>query len=344
MKVLLVGLGSAGQRHMRNIKKIMGDQVEFIAYRVRKYSRMFDDNLNVVEGQDVSKVYHIKQYEDLDVALSAKPDIAIIANPNSMHMECALRVAEAGIDIFLEKPVSDSLDGTSELMSLVKENNLILYVGYQMRLHPCIMKLKRDIENEVIGKIVTVDCQMGELISGMHKYEDYRQMNEAKKETGGGVVLCQIHEIDYLYWVFGMPVEVFSIGGKYSDLEFEVEDAVTTICRYEKDGMAYPVIIHQDFLQTPPVRKCKIIGTKGQIEIDLLQNQYVVYENNTMREEQFLNFTRNDMFIEEMKLFLKYVESRKQKTMKLEDALGSLRIALAIKESMQSGKSIVIER
>lgn len=48
MKILFIGLGSAGQRHLRNIKRILGVNVEFIAYRVRKYARLFDDNLNVV--------------------------------------------------------------------------------------------------------------------------------------------------------------------------------------------------------------------------------------------------------------------------------------------------------
>lgn len=340
MKILMIGLGSAGQRHMRNLKKIFGDQVSFVAYRVRKYSRTFDDNLNVLDGQDVNTVYHVTEYDSLEAALQEKPDVAFIANPNSMHMECALAVARAGVDIFLEKPVSDSLAGTDELAKLVKEKELILYVGYQMRLHPCIAKLKRDMEDEVIGRIVAVDCQMGELLTGMHKYEDYRQMNESKKSTGGGVVLCQIHELDYLYWIFGMPVEVFSIGNKYSDLEIEVEDAATTICRYEKNGVSYPIVIHQDFLQTPPVRKCKIIGTEGQIELDLLHNQYTVFGRDTVREERFVNFTRNDMFMEEVKSFLKYVNTRRQETMTLEEGLGSLKIALAIKESMKSGKNI----
>lgn len=342
MKILIIGLGSAGQRHMRNLKRILGDEVEFIAYRVRKLNRLFDDNLNVVEGQSVGEAYHIREYDDLEKALDEQPDAAFISNPNSMHISCAIQVAKRGIDIFLEKPVSNNMDGIAELKQLVDEKKLIVYVGYQMRLHPCIAKLKQDIENDRIGKIVSVDCQMGELLTRMHKYEDYRCMNESRKVTGGGVVLCQIHELDYLYWVFGMPTEVFSIGGKYSDLEIEVEDGVTTLCKYKKDGYVFPIVIHQDFLQTPPVRRCKIIGTEGQIELDLLENQYTLYTREAVREERFVNFTRNDMFTEEVKCFLDYVKTRKQETLTLEDGLGSLKIALAIKESMHAGIPIKI--
>lgn len=344
MKILLIGLGSAGQRHMRNLKRILGEEVEFIAYRVRKLNRLFDDNLNVVEGQSVGEAYHIKEFDNLEKALDENPDIAFISNPNSMHVQCALQVARRGIDIFLEKPVSNNMDGIDELQRIVKEKQLILYVGYQMRLHPCILKLKNDIENNQIGKIVSVDCQMGELLTRMHKYEDYRHMNESKKSTGGGVVLCQIHELDYLYWVFGMPTEVFSIGGKYSDLEIEVEDGATTLCKYDKDGYTFPIVIHQDFLQTPPVRKCKVIGTEGQIELDLLQNQYTLYTREAVREERFVNFTRNDMFIEEVRRFLNYVKTRNQETLSLDDGLGSLKIALAIKESMSLGLPVKLQK
>lgn len=343
MKILLIGLGSAGQRHMRNLKRILGEEAEFIAYRVRKYSRMFDDNMNIVENEDVNTAYGIRVFDRLEDAILEKPEIAVIANPNSMHVKCALQAAEAGIDIFLEKPISDSMEGITQLQDIIKKRKLILYVGYQMRFHPCIVRLKEELEKESIGRIIHVDCQIGELISGMHKYEDYRQMNEAKKETGGGVVLCQIHELDYLYWIFGMPKEVFSIGNKLSELELEVEDTVTTICRYEKDGMEYPVVIHQDFLQHPPVRKCQVTGTRGRIEIDLLNNKYKMYKDNDAEEITYDGFVRNDMFVEEIKLFLQNVKTRKQQMLTLEDGLGSLKIALAIKESMYKKESIKIE-
>lgn len=340
MKVLLVGLGSAGQRHMRNLKKILGDNVEFLAYRVRKLKRLFDDNLNIIEGQDVKDAYHISEFYNLEEAINEHPDIAVIANPNSMHISCAIQIARAGIDLFLEKPLSDSMDGINELHACIHINKLIAYVGYQMRQHPCIQRLKKDMDDGRIGKIVSVDCQVGELLTKMHKYEDYKTMNESQKATGGGVVLCQIHEIDYLYWIFGLPKEILAIGCHYSDLEIEVEDAATALCRYEKDGYEYPIIIHQDFLQTPAVRRCKIIGTTGQIEVDLLQNHYILSNEDVVHEEKHVNFTRNDMFLEEMKQFLEYVKTRKQKMLTINEGIGSLKIALAIKESMNSGKSV----
>lgn len=336
IKVLIIGLGSAGQRHVRNLRRLLGSDVSFIAYRVKRLKRLFDDNLNIVEGQSVAEAYNISEFDDLDRALEEKPDIAFIANPNSMHMACALKVAKSGVDIFLEKPVSNSMEGVDELINIVREKKLILYVGFQMRMHPCIARLKQSIENEVIGRIVSVDCHMGELLTGMHKYEDYRTMNESQAATGGGVVLCQIHEIDYLYWIFGMPTEVYCIGNKYSDLEIDVEDSASTIWKYN-NGHGFSVMLHQDFLQKPPIRRCRVIGTEGQIEIDLLKNQFILFGMESIQEETFHEFSRNDMFLKELEIFLGYIKTRKPQTLTLEDGVGSLKIALAMKKSMNEG-------
>lgn len=340
MKVLVIGLGSAGQRHIRNLRRLLGDNVCFIAYRVRKLHRLFDDNLNVIEGKSVEETYNIKKFDDLDMALREKPDIAFITNPNSMHIACALKVAQCGVDIFMEKPVSDTMDGIKELEQIIKKKNLVLYVGFQMRMHPCIIQLKQDIENGTIGKVVSVDCHMGELLTEMHKYEDYRFMNESKSVTGGGVILCQIHEIDYLYWIFGMPAEVYTIGNRYSDLEIDVEDAASSLWRYDDKKKGFSVILHQDFLQSPPIRKCRVIGTDGQIEIDLLCNQYTLFRRDNIKEEKKYEFSRNDMFINELKIFLDYVRMRNQQTLTLEDGTGSLKIALAMKKSMNEGMPV----
>ena len=340
--VLIIGLGSAGQRHMRNMKRLLGDDVTFIAYRVRKLQRLFDDNLNIVEGRSVTEAYQIAEFDDLDEALAQKPDIAFIANPNSMHMACALKAAACGVDIFLEKPVSNTMDGVEELARIVREKKLILYVGFQMRMHPCIRRLKQATEERLIGKIVSVDCHMGELLTGMHKYEDYRTMNESQAATGGGVVLCQIHEIDYLYWIFGMPAEVDCIGGRYSDMEIDVEDSASSIWRYEKEH-DFSIILHQDFLQKPPIRRCRVIGTDGQIEVDLLNNQFTLFGHNSIQEEKFHDFSRNEMFLAELQTFLEYVRTRNQQTLTLEDGIGSLRIALAMKKSMRDKKPMRLQ-
>ena len=70
----------------------------------------------------------------------------------------------------------------------------------------------------------------------------------------------------------------------------------------------------------------------------------VQLSREAVREERFVNFTRNDMFIEEVRRFLNYVKTRKQETLSLDDGLGSLKIALAIKESMSLGLPVKLQK
>lgn len=344
MKVLFVGLGSAGQRHLRNIKKIVGDNVEFLAFRMRGFSRVFDDSLNIIEDETLSENYKLQEFFDFNRALEEKPDIVIIANPNSMHMQFALAAAKAGCDLFIEKPIAVSLEKIDELKEITIKNKTKVYVGFQNRLHPCIKKLKEILDEGVLGNLISVSCEVGELLTEMHKYEDYRDMNESKKETGGGVVICQSHELDYLYWLFGLPEKIYSIGGKKSKLEIEVEDSASTLCKCHYNGYDLPIFVSQDFLQYPPNRNCKVIGEKGYVKMDLLKNSYEIYlQNHEAELYEFENFKRNDMFYEEMELFLKCVHDRGREYVGLEDGCGSLKWALAIKESMCTDDLIRME-
>ncbi len=336
MKILFIGLGSAGQRHLRNMIRILGHRAEYAAYRERKLKRVFDDNLNIISEMSVGEFYGIREFYDLDEGLAWKPDITVISNPNSMHMDYAVRAAYAGSDLFIEKPLAVSMEKVGVLEELVMQKGLKAYVGYQNRFHPCVKKMKEILESNRLGRIISVHCEIGELLTKMHGYEDYRGMAESQKATGGGVVLCQIHELDYLYWMFGLPAQLYAVGGRNSHLEIEVEDYAVTLCRYQKDGYEFPVMIHQDFLQSPPVRGCKIVGEYGRFEMNLRENEYeLILGGETVDSKSFPSFERNDMFLEEMRAFLNCVDTREKEGIDLQDGCGSLRFALAIKESME---------
>lgn len=341
MKILFLGLGSAGQRHLRNIRRILGDQAELSAVRVRKLNWVFDDNLQVVPAATLQDKYPIKEYDNLSDAFAQKPDITIIANPNSMHIECAVQAAKAGSHIFIEKPLSNTLDGIDELKHIARKNKLKVYVGFQNRFHPCIQKLKELIDSSRLGHLISIHCEIGELLSNMHSYEDYRGMNESRKETGGGVVLCQIHELDYLYWMLGLPEELYAAGGKNSHMDIDVEDHAITCCRYRREDYTFPVIIQQDFIQSPPVRRCKVVGEYGRVEIDLLKNTCTLYFTDQKTETyHFSDFNRNDMFLEEMRRFLDSVKTGRPEFVDIDSGCGSLKLALAIKESIETQQII----
>ena len=339
---MFAGLGGIGQRHLRNLCAVINEKIEIIAFRERKLDFSLDNKLDIERGVSLEGKYNITVYDDLRKALSQNPQMAFITNPTSKHLSVALEIANANCDFFIEKPLSHNQDNLEDLSRIVSERSIIAFVGYQNRYHPCIKKTKELLQQGRIGDVMAVNIEIGEYLPGWHKYEDYRSMYAAKSDLGGGVILSQIHEFDYLYYFWGMPKSVYTIGGKFSDLEIDVEDTASTMMEYDMEHYRFPVHVHQDYLQNPPARTCKIIGKNGKICFDLIYNKLELYGENGNKEIdlEYDSFERNDMFIEEIQSFLKSVKDRTEPEISIKDGIASMRIALSAKESMVT-KNIV---
>ncbi len=249
MKVLVAGLGSIGQRHLRNLKAVVGDELEVLAYRVRRDTPLLTDALTVDASVDVELKYGVRPFFDLDAALAEKPDLTLVCNPTSLlHLDTAVKAAEAGCHLLIEKPLSNSLAGVDALIETVERNNLVALVAYQWRFHPLLRRVCEILKDRALGRIVSVQAEVGEFLPAWHGYEDYRRMYAARRDQGGGVVLTQSHEIDYLLWLFGRPSRVFAIGGHRSGLDIDVEDTADILM----DCGGVPTQLHQDYVRCPP--------------------------------------------------------------------------------------------
>src|ERR1700690_1746530 len=268
MKILIVGLGGIGQRHLRNLRTLLGNDVEILAYRVRKLSSVITSTLQIDTARNVEQEFQIRVFNDLEPALAEKPEITLICNPSSMHIPVALACVRAGCDLFVEKPLSDDLAGLAELQALVEKQSRIVMVGYQLRFHPCLQRVQEIVRTGRLGNLLAVRAAVGEYLPGWHRYEDYRQMYAARADLGGGVILSQIHEFDYLYSLFGKAKRLFSIGGHWSNLEIDVEDVASTLMECEFAGRPLPVHLQQDYLQRPPQRQCEVVGDEGKAILD----------------------------------------------------------------------------
>lgn len=342
MKILMVGLGGVGQRHLRNLKAALGDDLEPLAYRVRGLATTLTDQLEVSVGKDIEDEYGIKVFSNLDAALAQGPRAVFICNPTSLHAEVAMAAAAAGCHLFIEKPLSHSLEHLSTLAGLVANNALVAMVGYQLRFHPMLRRAAEVLKSGTIGQIVAGRVEVGEYMPGWHPYEDYRQMYAARKDLGGGVVLSQIHELDYLYWFFGVPSRLFAVGGHLSDLEVDVEDSATSLLEYEINGRGVPVTLHQDYIERPPSRTCKIVGDRGTLLIDLRVPRLEVFgpQSLLLESKEDRAFRRNQLFEDEVRHFLRCMDGLESPAASIYDGAQSLRMALAIKESMAEGRAV----
>ena len=343
MKILMVGLGGIGQRHLRNLRTLLGNDVEILAFRVRRLSRVITPTLQVDADRDVERVYGVRVFEELDSALAEKPDIAFICNPSSLHVPVALACVRAGCDLFVEKPLSNDLTGLPELLALVEQRSRIVMVGYQLRFHPCFLRLQEIVHSGVLGNLLAVRATVGEYLPGWHRYEDYRQGYAARADLGGGVILSQIHEFDYLYALFGKARRLFSIGGHWSNLEIDVEDVASTLMQCESSGRSLPIHLHQDYLQRPPSRQCEVIGDEGKAILDFPTLSVTLYgaDGGVVDRYACEQLDRNQLFIHEIQHFLECVKTRSKPVVDLREGIWSLQLALAAKKSMATG--LVVE-
>ena len=345
MRALFVGLGGIGQRHLRILRSLVPhDQLEVHAFRTLGRGEKLRDDLTVEDDRDLVTDYNIVVHSEVQDALAVKPEVVFICNPSSFHAPIALQAAKAGAHLFIEKPLSHSLDGLDELLAVVKSNQLVCYVGYNFRFHPALIRLKELLDQDYFGNILSVHSEIGEYLPSWHRYEDYRKMYAARADLGGGVILSQIHEMDLIYWYFGLPKSIYCQGGKLSHLEIDVEDNATSLMQYGGRKGGFSISLHQDYLQRPSVRRFKIVGADGIAEIDLISNQMKVFRADGELQEQWdgTDFQRNDMFVGQMRHFLACVSGESSPKVNLRDGMQSLRLALAAKASMASNSIVYL--
>lgn len=346
MKALFVGLGAIGQRHLRNLRRLRGDAIDVIAWRARGLPHFITDELTIERDIDLHGHYGIRLVPTLEAGLAERPAVTFVCNPSSLHVPVAFAALRAGSHIFVEKPLSNSMVGVETLVAEAARCRRVGYVGYQLRFHPAICRLRDALQSGAIGRIVAVRAFVGEYLPNFHRYEDYRSTYAARHDLGGGVVLSQIHELDYLSLLFGMPRRLLAIGGHLSDLEIDVEDVAAILLDCGDSQRTLPISLQMDFVQQPGARGCEVIGSEGKIIMNLLAPSLVQFgmDGAEVYREAWPSFDRNTLFLDQLRHFLAACEGKESPRCTLADGARSLTIALAVLRSLESGAIIEVAK
>jgi predicted dehydrogenase len=145
-----------------------------------------------------------------------------------------------------------------------------------------------------------------------------------------------------VYWLFGLPRRLWAVGGQLSGLELDVEDTASILLEYERDGRPLPVHVQMDYLQRPPSRTCEVVGDAGRLVLDLRAPSLVWHgadgsEREVMRPAAF---ERNQLFLDEMANFLGSIDGRERPAVPLREGVDGLRLAVAAKTSMATGRVV----
>ncbi len=336
MKFLIAGYGSIGRRHFRNLLAL-GER-DIVLYRTGK-STLPDDEL---AGFPVET--------GLQRALDHRPQAVIVANPTAFHLEIAVPAAQAGYHLFLEKPISHTLERVDELQAAQHMGGGQIFVGFQFRFHPGLQKIAGLLQAGAIGRPLSARAHWGEYLPNWHPWEDYRQGYSARADLGGGVIFTLCHPLDYLRWLLGEVEALWAFAGKLSDLQIEVEDTAEIGLRFANGVIGS---VHLDYNQRPAAHHLEIVGTLGTVRWDNADGAVHLHQSQNSKQEwtTYLPpassspdsiYDRNDMFLREMQHFLAVARGQVQPLCSLQDGIQALRLALAVYKSAEIGKQIVL--
>jgi predicted dehydrogenase len=326
MKFLIIGMGSIGRRHMRNLISL-GER-DIILLRTHR-STLPDDDLTSYTTET-----------NLEKALAHKPDAVIVSNPTSLHLEVAIPAALAGCHLLLEKPISHSMDRVDELFQSVEIGGGKVLVGYQYRFHPGLQKVKDILRDGTIGRPLSVRAHWGEYLPGWHPWEDYHQSYSARADLGGGVILTLSHPLDYLRWLFGEVSEVWAFSGTVGDLDLQIEDTAEIGLRFSNGVLGS---VHLDYNQQPPNHYLKLICTEGTLIWDYNHGGVKLFSSEGDGWKTFPipeNYERNDMFLTEMRHFTNLIQDNEKSFCSLLDGVRALELVIAAKQSAKQDKKI----
>ena len=327
MKFLVVGCGSIGERHIRNLKLLSFDEIICCDLRTDLLSRMKRD-------------YNVKgTYTDLEEALNQKIDAVLVCTPTSLHIPNALAALEKGYHVFVEKPLSHDLEGVDELIEKADKKKLTIMVGFNLRFHPNLQKIKKLLDERRVGKVICARAQFGQYLPSWHPKEDYRKGHSAQRALGGGVILDAIHELDYIRWFLGEVKEVSCFAGKLSNLQIDTEDVAEILLKFENGTVAE---VHMDYIQRAYSRSCQIIGDEGTIHWDFNEKTVKLFSAKDKKWWSFPEdtFDFNDTYVEEMKHFIRCITGKDRPPVDGKEGKKILEIALAAKESAETRRII----
>jgi predicted dehydrogenase len=329
MKFLIAGFGSIGRRHFRNLLALGEGDILFL----RSHRSVLPED--EIAGYPVET--------DLGSALDHNPEVVIVSNPTSLHLEVAIPAAERGCHLLIEKPLSHSMARIDQLQRAVELGGGKVLVGFQFRYHPQLQRIAKLLSTNAIGRPVSVRAHWGEYLPDWHPWEDYRGGYSARQDLGGGVVLTLSHPFDYLRWMLGEVDEVWAFVSQGAGLGIEV-DANAEIGLRFKDGVLGTV--HLDYIQRPPTHHLEIVGTQGTIRWDYVTGRLRLYRtSNEQPEVENLppHFERNQLFLDQMKHFLAVVQEKEQPRCSLQDGIKAQQLVMAALESARTKKMVLIE-
>jgi predicted dehydrogenase len=312
--VAVLGAGSVGIRHLKNVLSLGLERV--VCFEPDPARREL-----------VSRELPAVCVAELDEVWKFEPAVVIIAAPTEFHLRLALATARHDAHIFIEKPLSHSMEGVELLLTECQQKGLITMVGCNMRFHPGPATVRRLLQEKTLGRILCARLQSSSFLPRWRPEHDYRKSYSASPTSGGAILDC-IHEIDLADWYFGPGVVLGSATLPASSLGLDTDGAAEILISHHSGVLAS---VHVNFIQRDYRRGCQIAGTRGTIYWDFAMRSVQVFGEDGTLSRSFAEpegWEINHMYLDELSYFFDCVDRRQQTDNPISDARRVLALAL----------------
>ncbi|EML4852816.1 Gfo/Idh/MocA family oxidoreductase [Morganella morganii] len=317
-KIAVIGLGNISSRHRQNLKKLFPDSILFAMSASGRRPEEPIENADII-------------CTSIEELIKQGIELAIIASPASLHAQHAIPLIKANIPILIEKPISSILSDAELIKNKTTEYNTPVAIGYCLRYLSSAKKIKEYLDDKIIGNIYHVNIEVGQYLPDWRPNKDYLTSVSANKCLGGGALLELSHELDYARWLFGPLTLNHAILRTSDELNLNVEDSVDLLASTKKNAVIH---IHLDFLQRKAQRICRIVGSKGALDWNLITNEiYFHYLTDSLLLYSEPTWDKNLMYISMLTDFIAKINSEENQVADISDSVETIRFIEDIKNS-----------
>lgn len=320
-KVLVIGVGSIGERHLRCFQQTERCELSFV-------------EINDALQQTMAERYGVKGFSSLDEAITQRPDVAVVCTPAHLHVPMATRLAEAGIHLLIEKPLSTSLDGIERLRETIERRGVACSVAYVYRAHPVLTAMREALVSGRFGRPLQLIA-----VSGQHfpTYRPaYREIYYKDRATGGGAIQDALtHVINAGQWLLGSVTRLVADAAHQQLEGVLVEDTVHLLARHGDVLASYSLNQHQ----APNENTISVVCERGTVRFESHENRWRWMTNpgDEWHDELHPPLERDALFVAQANQFLDAVEGKRPVACSLDEGLQTLRVNLAALASVNGG-------
>lgn len=317
--VAVIGAGSIGYRHLRNLEKLGVETLLVCEPDPEKRAWLQSEHPGW------------KMFAKLPDTLGEGPDAVIIASPSAHHEEQLQATIAHRHAVFVEKPLSFRMGQLPRLAQEAIDKNVVSMVACNMRFHPGPATVLQLLKSGAIGQLISYRLHSGSYLPDWHPERDYRKSYSASMEAGGAVLDC-IHELDLALWYAG-PTQLIAakrLPARAIGLE---TDGLAEILLQHDSGVIGS--IHLNFIERDYRRSGVFIGTQGTLEWDFHQfevKQYRSSQDELIKHPLAPQWQLNDMYTDEMRHFLDCVAQGRPTQNSIWQSLPALKLALEVRD------------